>query len=212
MIECICLRVCQAIETAAEKGLARTLKECIYHREQAIPTVKDLSTLKPVKKPLEEAGVRLAEIVTEQDALPLRYALCSRRRKVPLNIRRGYRAFAAVRGEEVVGDIWYVRADAPGGLHPDTRLLGLTLTPSDAYLFDMYVAKDERGKAIVTSFMGSVLHRLRERGVARAYGFYMARNTPALWVHRLIGYQELPAVWFTRFLGRRYTSAAARAA
>jgi GNAT superfamily N-acetyltransferase len=115
-------------------------------------------------------------------------------------LKKGCRAFVLIKNERIIGDIWYVPpATSNPRPHEDLDLLGIDLGPTDVYAFDMHVSKHERGKDLATSFMGSVLRELRGMGYTRAYGYYLSSNIPALWIHRLIGYKEMPGIGLKRF-------------
>ncbi len=106
-----------------------------------------------------------------------------------------------VRGEEVVGDVWYVSRQTARHprVHPHLDWFGIDLKDDEVYMFDMYVDAGKRGGGLTTYFHGSVLQMMRRKGVRTSYGCYVAKNIPAMWMHRLIGYTELP-----RCIVRRY--------
>jgi hypothetical protein len=63
----------------------------------------------------------------------------------------------------------------------------------------MYVEAGERGGGLTTYFHSTVLQMMRDRGVRKSYGCFVAKNIPAMWMHRLIGYSELPRCIVRRF-------------
>jgi GNAT superfamily N-acetyltransferase len=150
-------RFFQFLEHWRQKGLLSALLFVIYKEEEAVPVVKDLKQLPPVKVPQE--GFRLVDVTPET---------CP-----------------------ALGLVSPLR-------HPHVRWFGLDLSEDDVYMFDMHVVSDQRGGGLATYFLKSALHHLHSGGYERAYGYFAAQNTPALWVHRLIGYRELP-----HFLVRR---------
>lgn len=191
-------------EKAGEDGFLKTLGQSIYSCQEAVPVYCDLANLKPEKHPLEKFGCEIRHITQIDQVRDLPYAQKSRKFKVKMNVRKGYQAFILVRQDRVIGDIWFTRAEAPRSRpHQDLELLAIDLSPQDAYAFDLQVAKRERGKDLTTSFMTSGLRKLKEMGFSRAYGYYMAKNIPALWIHRLIGYKELPKIRIRSCLRRR---------
>ena len=126
----------------------------------------------------------------------------SRRLKGTYNTGNGYYAYAVVSAGKIIGDIWCasprsIRSDT---VHPDLEWLGITCGDNDAYMFDMYVAPDSRGKVVTSLLLGGALAHLKEQGFHRVYGFYEKANLPALWTHRLFGYKELPNRKITRLL------------
>ncbi len=187
------LKYLQFTEHCREKGFLSACKFTLYKCEEAVPVEKDLSTLRPVKLPAG-AVPELVDLGPENfRERALNYPLGSRRERAERNFRLGYRSFAMVREGRVVGDLWYVtRATAKTGrIHPHLQWFGIELGPNDTYMFDMQLYSADRGNALSTWFLGSVLHAMRSRGHAKAFGYFDARNIPALWVHRLIGYREL---------------------
>ena len=58
----------------------------------------------------------------------------------------------------------------------------------------MFLRKSVRGKNIGSFIFGSLLQLLKNNGIVRAYGFYEAKNIPALWVHRLSKCKEIEKI------------------
>lgn len=202
MIATLRIKYLQFLEHRRQEGLLSACRFTLYKYEEAVPVEKELSTLRPVKAPAGGAP-ELVELGPENfHSLSLTYPLRSRRERAGNYFARGYRSFAMVREGKVLGDLWYVtrqsaRAETP---HPHLGWFGIDLGPQQAYMFDMYVHPTERGNALTTWFLGSVLHELRRRKVEKVYGYFAAQNVPALWVHRLIGYHERPRFIVRRFL------------
>jgi GNAT superfamily N-acetyltransferase len=187
------IKYLQFLEHCQDKGFWSACRMTLYKFEEAVPVEKDLTTLRPVKAPPGQPP-QLVDLGPENfRALDLHYPQPSRKERAERNFRLGYRSLAMVRDKEVLGDLWYVtRSTAQSErIHPHVQWFRLELGPQDIYMFDMHVNAKERGSALATWFLGSVLHALRDRGMARAYGYFDAHNVPALWVHRLIGYREL---------------------
>lgn len=130
------------------------------------------------------------------------YPVQSRKEKVPVNIRNGYRCYAMIKNNEVIADIWYVNGSASSSTPIQKYLdrFGIELDSSQAYLFDMCMAPDERGKGMAAFCMGSVLNAVKGRGIVKVYGYFDARNISALWVHRLLKYRELRRVTLRKIL------------
>jgi hypothetical protein len=63
----------------------------------------------------------------------------------------------------------------------------------------MFIKPEERGNALAAPLLTASLYSLKEKGFVRAYGNYMKGNIPALWMHRLMKYDERPAVSVKRF-------------
>ena len=202
MISMLRIKYLQFLEHRRQEGWLSACRFTFYKHEEAVPVEKDLTALRPVKAPAGGTP-ELVEIGPENFlCLPLTYLLRSRRERAGRYFALGYRSFAMVRDGKVLGDLWYVtrqsgRFDPP---HPHLGWFGIDLGPRQAYMFDMWVDPGERGNALTTWFLGSVLHEQRRRGLEKVYGYFAAQNVPALWVHRLIGYQELPRFIVRRFL------------
>ncbi|PLX82015.1 MAG: hypothetical protein C0617_15255 [Desulfuromonas sp.] len=191
----------QFCEHARKEGFGAALRFSFYKYEEAVPVEKSLAELKPLKKPPTD-GLQLLDLGPEEFfESPIFYPLRSRRERAASYFRRGYRTVAMIRNGKVVGDLWYVSRDAARTpeIHPHVKWFGIDLGPDEVYMFDMHVVADERGEGLATYFMGSVLHHLQKRNVRKAYGYFAAHNTPALWVHRLVGFREL-----SRFTVRRF--------
>jgi GNAT superfamily N-acetyltransferase len=184
-----------------------------YINKVAVTAEKDLSSLRPVKDSLEQAGLKLVEITsgalmrgqTVQNALI--YSDEGRRRTAMGYLEKGYCGVALVRGKEVSGDIWYTSAcnHKKGTVHPDLKWLRMECGDNDVYAFDMYVYPGKRGGNVANLLQNGALHEIRKNGYARAYGYYWAENIPALWVHRTLQWKELKRVKVTRFLWLQYS-------
>jgi GNAT superfamily N-acetyltransferase len=202
MLSLLRIKYLQFLEHAREKGFSSAVAFTLYKYEEAVPVEKDLATLKPLPESTE-TDLRLLDLGPENFAgYCLDYPLASRRQRVERYFRCGYRSLAMVRGNRVLADLWYVTRDSARtpGIHPHVQWFGIDLGPHMAYMFDMHFLPGQRGGGAATFFMGSALHHLRDRGFIRAYGYFAAHNTPALWVHRLLGWRELPRFDVQRFL------------
>lgn len=154
----------------------------------------DLSALKQITRTDDNASLEFL-IVDRQNAgaVASMNKIASRRLKETYNTRSGYYAYAVVSNGEIIGDIWcatpvHIKYDP---IHPDLDWLGITCAEKEAYMFDMYVTPDSRGKVITSFLLGNALAHLKKNGYSRVYGFYEKNNLPALWTHRLFGYTEL---------------------
>jgi GNAT superfamily N-acetyltransferase len=189
-------------EHAAENGVRSACRTALYKRERIVPVEKDLSELKPLPERPAGDGLRVVDLGHESfGESGLRHPLASRRERAPEFLRRGYRNLVLARNGDVVGDVWYVtRATArTREAHPHVQKFGLDLGDDGVYLFDMHVSSGARGGGLATYFMAAALSHLRERGMRRAYGYFVADNLPALWVHRLLGWRERPRLALQRF-------------
>ncbi len=202
MLNRLIIRCRQFAEMVESDGLWPTCKRCVYECQEAVPVVKDLSSLNGQKASVCGNNCRIIEIDQKLiAACKLRYPLKSRAEKAEANLKKGLRSFALVENNQILADVWcFDKPAVPGEKkHRDLKLFGIDLQPGEVYLFDLFLASEKRGKATATTFMQGVLHQLKERGVNRAYGYFVKSNTPALWVHRLLGYQELPVFTIKRY-------------
>lgn len=206
MMKLVRVRVNQFLETWKTEGLSSVMKKAFFLHKEIIPAEKDLSLLPALKFSPKTSEIRFVEI--SPDYLmnkKFRYALKNRHLRVSKNFKKGYRGFAIIRGDEIVGDIWYCTREGSDRIyaHPDLEWLewvDIRLGPKDAYLFEMYVKTQERGGGIVNFMLWNALNSLKEKGFSRAYGYCTADNIPALWVHRILGYKELERIKMHRIL------------
>jgi hypothetical protein len=121
---------------------------------------------------------------------------------------KGYRGFALVNGNEVIGDIWYAAAPAAenGTIPPDVKWLGIRCKDCYAYTFDMYVNPAKRGGAMAALLQLGALHELKKMGFDRAFGYFWSNNIPALWIHRTLKWSEHARIKMTRFFFIKFVS------
>jgi GNAT superfamily N-acetyltransferase len=198
MMNALSMRWYQFLEVAKGKSLREAVKKSIsawvHLNRIVVPVYHDLSTLKPVAKTDDAAALEFLVVDSGNvDSIAPMNKLASRRLKGACNTRAGYYAYAVVSNGEVIGDIWCAtpRNVKSAPIHQDLSFLGIECGENEAYMFDMYVAPDARGKVITNVLLGNALHHLKESGFDRVYGFYEKNNLPALWIHRLFGYTEL---------------------
>ena len=192
MLTLLRIKYYQFIEHWQQNGFLAACRFSLYKCEEAVPVVRNLATLRPAKPPNGTLPVLLDLGPDNFPSYDLHYPLRSRRERVERCFRLGYRSFAMVRDGMVIGDLWYVaHTTAPTPqLHPHLQWFGIDLGEQEVYMFDMHVDQKERGNSLTTWFLTSVLFALRNNGYDKAYGYFAAQNVPALWVHRLIGYEE----------------------
>ena len=191
----------QFLEHWRQTGFWSACKTTLYKSEELVPTQRDLDSLPSVTLPKGENLQILDLGEADYYSQNLSYPLRSRRERAENYFRRGYRTFVLVQDGRVLCDLWYVTR-ATGRipfLHPHVKWFGLNLADDEVYLFDMQMEVGQRGAGLSTAFHGRVLQMLRDRGFRKAYGCYVAKYIPALWMHRLIGYQELPHCQVRRF-------------
>lgn len=188
----------QFLEVAREKSpreaLGRVLSSFVQLNRVVVPVYMELSVPKKAPKQVDSEGLDI--IMVERgnvESVACLHKVASRRLKCALNTGRGYYAYAVVSNGEIIGDIWCAtpRDIECNPVHPDLNFLGITCGENEAYMFDMYVVPDSRGKVVAGYLLANALRDLKEKGLSRVYGFYEKDNLPALWIHRLFGYTEL---------------------
>ncbi|APG26931.1 hypothetical protein A7E78_03225 [Syntrophotalea acetylenivorans] len=201
MLSLLRVKYFQFIEHWHQEGFLSACCFALYHRDEEVPVVRSLTDLPPLKG--AEEGMHLVEVTPENfSPQAFKYPLRSRQERVDLYFQKGYRGLAMVHDGRAIGDLWYVSrgtAKTPE-IHPDVQRFKIDLADKEIYMFDMHVGAEQRGGGHATFLLNSVLHHLYGKGYHRAYGYYSATNIPALWVHRLLGYQELPHYIMRRFL------------
>jgi GNAT superfamily N-acetyltransferase len=194
-------------------GFRQAFRKAYYVDKEAVPVKKELADAPPLGIPPGNPDYRFIEVTQEAIAGgACHYRVKSRLLKTKTNMKHGFRAFAVVNGDTIIGDIWCAgrKTSRHARLHKDVDLLFLTPGPNDVYMFDMFIDPSERGKNIAVFLMGSSLDRLRELGFANAFGYFEARNIPALWVHRTLKFTELNRVLFSRLFFFRTSRPASR--
>lgn len=204
MIDKVLIYFLTFIEDAKSKGYIKAIRDIIFWNKPAIPVFIDCDVFNFTKYTFFSDDYALSQFeATMVNKFSGRYRK-SRIRKAKYYLKKNYHALVILKNNQIIGDIWYVINDPQSAVtkieHPDLNLLGITLKDYEAYAFDLYLLEKERGHNLSTFFMSSAIKALKEMGVLRVYGYYMKNNIPALWVHKLIGFRELPEVLISRFL------------
>jgi GNAT superfamily N-acetyltransferase len=196
MLESINLVYHQVIEALTEGGLKDIFRPRVYWNRLVTPTVMELSTTNlPVEGQLQNAPLQFVEINLEDlKAGKWSFAIPSRGLKAWRNLRRGFRCFAVIEGNTAVGDVWCLVPDKEGKpiYHTDLDMLGISCENGDAYAFDMFIAHDYRGKNLAVPLQRFLQAKIKMEGCKRVYGYYWDDNRPALWMHRMLRFKELP--------------------
>jgi GNAT superfamily N-acetyltransferase len=201
MLSLLKMKYNQFVEHLRQNGLISALKIMLYKYEEAVPVEKNLTSLKSLNYKRENLDI--IEITADNfKHKRLHYAFKSRHDRAPGYFKKGYKSFIIIKDDQIIGDIWYVtRASAKHNqIHPHLKWFEIDLNNDEVYMFDMFVTPDKRGKDLTTYFLNSVLHKLNSRGFTKSYGYFVADYVPALWVHRLLGYKELPRCIIRRYL------------
>jgi len=201
MFEWILMTYYQIREALAEGSLRNLIRKRVFRGRMATPVEMDLSTL-PAFGDLEGSDYHFIELKLEG----LRtgewsFTVPSRRFKAPGNLKKGWRGFVLVKGSTVVADIWCITPREGGNsvTHPDLEMLGISGGEREAYAFDMFIDPAYRGKNLAVPLQRSLQSTLKMEGYEEVYGFYWDDNLPALWMHRMLKFKELPRRRVSRF-------------
>ena len=128
------------------------------------------------------------------------FSIRSRGIKALRNIKREMRGFALVQGNTIIGDVWCI-IPCPGKAteHPDLKMLGLTCKDNEVYSFDMLIDPTYRGKNLAVPLQRGIQRALKNEGFVKVYGAFYDDNLPALWMHRMLKFNELPKRMVSRF-------------
>ncbi len=193
----------QVIETLAEHGVKGIFHPRVFWNRRAIPVEMDLLTVNlPLAGQLNNAEFKFFEITMDDlRSGKWTFAVPSRGLKAVRNLKRGYRGFVVAKDSTIVGDLWCI-APRKGGkpiYHPDLRMLDIVCGIEDAYAFDMLIPSTYRGKNLAVPLQKTLQSALKMEGYQRVYGYFWEDNLPALWMHRMLKFKELPKRRVSRF-------------
>jgi hypothetical protein len=191
----------QIREALAEGGWRNLIRRRVFWQRTATPVEMDLSTL-PAFRGLEGSDYEFIELTLgDLRAGKWFFTEPSRRFKAPGNLKKGWRGFILIKGSIVVGDIWCItpRKGENSVSHPDIEMLGIRCGERDGYAFDMLIDPAYRGKNLAVPLQRFLQSTLKMEGYERVYGFYWDDNLPALWMHRMLKFKELPKRRLSRF-------------
>ena len=202
------MRAVQIYEFIRSNGWNAFFKEVIYWNRKAIVLEKDLSESRFREEIFRDANVEFVELHPETySKRKFAYALKNRYLKAMHYFGRGYGCHALVRGNEVIGDIWYYAPRESNGTsdHADLHWLGITLGLDSVYSFDIYFVPEERGKNLSAALQSSSMYALHQKGYKKAIAYYWNDNIPAVCNTRGINrWKEMKAIAVSRlFLFRR---------
>ena len=185
------MRYLQFCESCKSIGIISALKKLIVWKRQVILVVKNLETLKHIENKSFEK-LKFVEITKDNyDHFNLIYPVKSREYKMQKYLNDGFKAFIAVCGNELAGDVWYTTADASNTNLSDLKWLNIQMTKNEAYMFDMFVNPDKRRHHVTDFIVNRSFIALKQKGYKRIYGYYDSDNVAALWFHRMHKYTEL---------------------
>jgi hypothetical protein len=191
----------QALEAYREGGIKGILHPRFFRKRKATPVEMDLSAVTLPADTLGKSGYQFVELKRDNLCM-MTFSVPSRGLKASRNLKRGWRGFAILQGNQVIGDIWCVTPSRGGHppIHSDLAMLGITCGDKDAYAFDMQISSAHRGENLAAPFQRALQATLKAEGWYKVYGYYWDDNLPALWMHRILKFKELPKRHVTRFL------------
>ncbi|MCX7753862.1 MAG: hypothetical protein N2117_01270 [Anaerolineales bacterium] len=175
--------------------------ERIFRNRIVTPVELDLRALEWQKDPLEGTGCVFLELSREDiQTGKLSFAVHERRANALYKLGRGMRGFALVREGIVLGDLWCVApSDKSKPIrHPDLTMLRLECAEGEAYAQDMLIDPRHRGKNLAVPLQRAFHLALKQEGWKKVYGFYYDDNLPAMWMHRMLKFKELPKLRVSR--------------
>lgn len=202
MLKSLRMRYFQFYEGYKERGMRSTLQKLNFRATEFVPVVKELTELKSAKELLPQDGLHFMEIsATNLPETNLKYPVKSRYYKFLRYTKKGYKVFAVVKGDELLGDVCYMTAEmSKRSPIEDLKWFRIQLKENEAYMFDMFINAEHRGNNVTDLLIRYALSTLRKKGKKRAYGYYDSDNIPALWFHRVHGYKELGKIKIQQFI------------
>lgn len=218
MFDVVAMRAAQIVDLVRTDGWSFLRQQVAFLNREAVVVEKDLRQIEDRSGPLLASNLQVVEFDSAAflSAAP-RYALPNRKLKALHYLKQGFGGFGLVRGDLVVGDMWYCSSATernPQHIHQDLRLFGFTeWDPGCAYTFDIYVVPAERKSGVAAAFQNGAMSMLRAKGFSTAFGFYWADNLQAHWCTRVMNkWRKVKSVRVSRFLFWTRATFPARAA
>ncbi|MGE5221158.1 MAG: GNAT family N-acetyltransferase [Omnitrophica WOR_2 bacterium] len=192
----------QVRETLKGSHWKDLIRKRVFWRRVMTPVEMDLTALAPSGDLLKDPSYRLIELKLEEIRTGVwSFAVPSRGFKAVHNLKSGLRGFAVVKDTTVLGDVW-CSAPHDGSRranHADLKMLSVRCLEHEAYAFDMLIDPTFRGKNLAAPLQRFLQQTLKAEGWRKVYGFYWDDNLPALWMHRMLKFHELPKRRVSRF-------------
>jgi GNAT superfamily N-acetyltransferase len=201
MFEKIRFAFCLFRESLAENKLSDLFRQQIFRHRIATPAMMDLTKIQ-LENNKSNTEYRFIELrMNELNSNKWSFAMPSRRIKAGHNLKRGLRGFAVVQGSLVLGDVWCAVPNSKDKsvIHPDLKMLGIECKEDEAYGMDMLITPEYRGKNLAAPLQRFLQTTLRVEGYKKMYGYYWNDNIPAMWMHRMLQFKELPKRRISRF-------------
>ena len=199
MFESIKVIFHQVSEALAEGGARAIFRPRVFRNRLATPVEMDLTT---ISGPLNNDEFQFVELtIDDLQTREWSFAVPSRGLKALRNLKRGFRSFAVLKESIVIGDVWCIAPQKDGSCisHPDLKMLDIRCGTGEAYAFDMFIHSTYRGRNLAVPLQKSLQAALKMEGCQKVYGYYWNDNLPALWMHRMLKFKELPKRRVSRF-------------
>jgi hypothetical protein len=192
----------QIREALAEGGMSDLLRKRIFRSRVLTPVELELSAVEVPENLLKASDYKFIEFdLNELRAGKLSFAMPSRKHKAFYNLDAGLRGFAVVEDSRVVGDVWCCNPRFCNRcvIYDDIEMLDFKCNEGEVYAFDMYIDPTSRGKNLAVPLQRCLQSTLKEEGYERVYGYYWDDQLPAMWMHRMLRFKELPKRRVDRF-------------
>lgn len=182
-------------QALVERSFSKLIHEQIFRNRLATPAEMDLTTV-PLQINNNDGGDFYFKELKQNEAMAVEWQKpnTSRKFKAFRNFANGWRCLVAMKDSIIVGDVWFSTYNdkLAKQLHPDLKMLGIHLVDKQAYAFDMLINPSYRGKNLAVMLHKHLHQILRNEGFTKVYGYYWDDNLPALWMHRMLRFHELP--------------------
>ena len=122
MIRPIIMRLVQIWDFIKTDGFASFLRNSIYINRKAILIEKNLLEVNDSKRFLRQSNIKFEEITADTfNNKNYQFSVKNRYLKALHYLKKGYSGYAIVKGNDVIGDIWYsaTRKSDQVSVHPD---------------------------------------------------------------------------------------------
>jgi GNAT superfamily N-acetyltransferase len=154
--------------------VARARTSPLFARVRLLVIEQDTGAIADVRTP---EGVRIAPLegTAEEDAALDRLLTSGIRRHFARRLAAGRECLVAWRGDRAIGYTWMSRT-----VDPAVESLPLALPDDAAYLWDLFVVRDERGSGVGSALTRARLGWARDAGFARGWRAISPRNRPSV--------------------------------
>jgi GNAT superfamily N-acetyltransferase len=182
-------------ESLAVGNFSQLIHRQVFRNRIATPTEMDLSAIPlQINKDQDEDFTFKELMPSELMAVKWQTPNTSRKFKARQYFAKGWRCIAVMKDTYIAGDVWFLTYNdkLAKQLHPDLKMLGIHLEDMEAYAFDMLIHPSFRGKNLAMKLHRYLHQILQAEGFRKVYGYYWDDNLPALWMHRMLRFHELP--------------------